>query len=98
MPTMRRLKTDYVGVYYIMGTAIGTGKPERIYYVLYRRDGKLIEEKAGRQFSDAMTPAKASRMRAERIEGKSLSNKARREETKRRRFGNGQLSDYGKNT
>jgi integrase len=83
MPTMQRVKTDYVGVYYIMGTAIGTGKSEKIYYITYRREGKLIEEKAGRQFSDAMTPAKASRIRAERIEGKSLSNKARREKKAR---------------
>ena len=80
MPSMGRTKTNYVGVYYIVGTGIGTGKPERIYYITYRRDGKLIEEKAGRQFSNAMTPAKASRIRAERIEGKQLSNKARREE------------------
>jgi integrase len=78
MPIMKRFKTDYVGVYYIIGTAIGTGKPEKIYYITYRREGKLVEEKAGRQFSDAMTPAKASRIRAERIEGKSLSNKERR--------------------
>ena len=83
MPIMKRFKTDYVGVYFIMGTAIGTGKPEKIYYITYRREGKLIEEKAGRQFSDAMTPAKASRIRAERIEGKSLSNKARREKKAR---------------
>jgi integrase len=80
MPSMKRVKTNYVGVYYIVGTAIGWGKPERIYYITYRRDGKLIEEKAGRQFSNAMTAAKASRIRAERIEGKQLSNKARREE------------------
>ena len=46
MPIMKRVKTDYVGVYYIMGTAIGTGKPEKIYYITYRREGKLIEEKA----------------------------------------------------
>lgn len=83
MPIMKRFKTDYVGVYYIVGTAIGTGKPEKIYYITYRREGKLIEEKAGRQFSDAMTPAKASRIRAERIEGKSLSNKAQREKKAR---------------
>jgi hypothetical protein len=63
-----------------MGTSIGTGKPERIYYITYRRDGKRVEEKAGRQFQDAMTPAKASGIRAERIEGKSLSNKARAKE------------------
>jgi len=85
MPTMKRFKTDYVGVYYIKGTAIANGKPEKIFYITYRRNGKLVEEKAGRQFSDATTPAKASRIRAERIEGKSLSNKARREEKARQK-------------
>ncbi|EHJ48876.1 integrase family protein [Solidesulfovibrio carbinoliphilus subsp. oakridgensis] len=79
MPAKKRFKTSYPGVYYVEGQAVATGKPERIYYVMYRRDGKLIEEKAGRQFQDAMTPAKAARIRAERIEGKAPSNNARRE-------------------
>ena len=83
MPVMKRFKTDYVGVYYIIGRAIATGKAERIFYITYRRDGKLIEEKAGRQFSDAMTAARASRIRAERIEGRSLPNRQRREEKRR---------------
>jgi integrase len=83
MPAMKRLKTDYVGVYYVRGHAVGTGKPEKIFYIAYRRNGKLIEEKAGRQFQDAMTPARAARIRAERIEGKSLPNKQRREKKKR---------------
>jgi len=85
MPIMKRFKTDYVGVYYIMGTAVATSKPERIFYITYRRNGKLVEEKAGRQFQDAMTPAKASRIRADRIEGKSPSNKERREENARQK-------------
>ena len=79
MPSMGRSKTNYCGVYFIWGKSIGAGKPEKIFYITYRREGKLHEEKAGRQFSDAMTPARAARIRAERIEGKSLSNKARRE-------------------
>jgi integrase len=82
MAIMKRFKTDYVGVYYIMGAAIATGKPEKIFYIRYRRGGKLTEEKAGRQFQDNMTPAKAARIRAERIEGKQLSNEARREKKK----------------
>ena len=65
-----------------MGTAVATGKPERIYFIRYRRDGKLIEEKAGRQFQDAMTPARAARIRAERLEGKAPSNQAKREAVK----------------
>ncbi len=78
MPAQKRIKTRYPGVYYIQGTSV-TGKPERIYYVRYRQDGKQIDEKAGRQFQDDMTPARAARIRGERIEGKQPSNLARRE-------------------
>ena len=81
MPVMKRFKTSYAGVYYIIGIAIATDKPEKIFYVTYRRNGKLIEEKAGRKFSDAMTAARASRIGAERIEGKTLPNKERRKKT-----------------
>jgi integrase len=83
MPAMKRIKTDYPGVCYVIGEAIATNKRERIFYIRYRNDGRSIEEKAGRQFQDAMTAAKASRIRAERIEGKSLSNRARREKKAR---------------
>lgn len=83
---MKRIKTNYPGVVYVKGTSI-KGKPEKIFYIRYHRGGKLIEEKAGRQFQDNMSPAKAARMRAERIEGKALSNKARREKKKRERDG-----------
>ncbi|MHC1713230.1 MAG: tyrosine-type recombinase/integrase [Solidesulfovibrio sp.] len=79
MARQERIKTSYPGVYYVMGTAVATGKPERIYYIFYRKEGRQIEEKAGRQFQDDMTPARAARIRAERIEGKAPSNNARRE-------------------
>jgi len=79
MPRQERFKTDYPGVYFIMGEAVGTGKPEKIYYVYYRQDGRQIEEKAGRQFQDDMTPARANSIRAERIQGKAQSNQERRE-------------------
>jgi len=82
MAKQERIKTDYPGVYYVMGTAVATGKPERIFYIFYRKGGRQIEEKAGRQFQDNMTAAKASRIRAERIEGNALSNQGRREEQK----------------
>jgi hypothetical protein len=36
----------------------------------------MIEEKAGRQFQDDMTPARAVRIRAKRIEGKSPFRKS----------------------
>jgi integrase len=79
VPIKKRFWTKYPGVYWIDGMAVGTNKPEKIFYIIYRRNGKLIEEKAGRQFQDDMTPARAASIRAERIEGKELSNKARRE-------------------
>jgi integrase len=77
MPRQQRFKTKYPGVYFI--EVLGAnGKPERIYYILYRKNGKLIEEKAGRQFQDDMTPARASTLRADRIQGRELSNEERR--------------------
>jgi integrase len=82
MPTMKRVKTEYPGVYYIEGTQIGTEKPERIYYIYYRKDGKQIEEKVGRQYQDHMTAAKAALRRSDRIQGKSLSNTEKREKAK----------------
>lgn len=79
MPAQERFKTKYPGVYYIEGKAVGSNKIERIYYIMYRKDGKLIEEKAGRQFQDDMTPARAAGIRTDKIEGKQLSNKEKRE-------------------
>jgi integrase len=78
MPAQKRFQTDYPGVYYIMGRAIATGKPEKIFYIDYRKDGKRIQEKAGRQFQDDMTPARAARIRAGKIEGRELPNVERR--------------------
>jgi integrase len=78
MPLYKRQKTNYPGVYFIEGTSAATGKIELIYYIMYRKDGKLIEEKAGRQHQDDMTPAKASRIRAMRIQGDQLSNEEKR--------------------
>ena len=78
MPKITREKTPYPGVYYIDGQATD-GRAEKIYYIFYRKAGKQIEEKAGRQFKNKMTPAKAARIRTQRIEG-AQSNRERREE------------------
>lgn len=75
---MKRIKTDCLGVRYILGNSKTTGKTERIYYINYYKNGKRVEEKAGRQFSNNMTPAKANNIRSMRIEGKQLSNNERR--------------------
>lgn len=78
MAIMGRFKTGYPGVYYIVGE--GARGPEKIYYIRYRQNKKMIEEKAGRQFQDAMTPAKASEMRSRRIDRKDAPNTEKRKE------------------
>jgi len=82
MPKQNRIRTKYVGVFYVEGTRkTGAGKivPDKIYYIQYRRGGKLIEEPAGRQFKDNMTAAKASSARSDRLAGKKPSNEERRD-------------------
>jgi integrase len=79
MPSLKRMRTNYPGVFYIEGTAVGSGKPEKIFYIRYRKAGKMIEEKAGRQFQDDMTPARANTLRAERIQGKKPTRQEARE-------------------
>ncbi len=72
---MKRHKTIYAGVFYREADRIGSKGKEKVYYILFKKDGKLFEEKAGRQYADDMTPARAVGIRAERIEGKRLSRK-----------------------
>ncbi len=80
MPRQQRHKTNYPGVYYIEGTTTTSSKPEKIFYISYRKEGRKIEEKAGRQIQNGMTAAKASQMRAQRITNKEKSNRERRDE------------------
>ena len=72
---MRRIKTDYPGVYYREAKRIGKSGKEKVYYIVFKKDGKVLEEKVGRQYSDNMTPAKAAVVRAARIEGRKQSRK-----------------------
>lgn len=75
MSRLKRHKTPYPGVFYRLAQRIGKPGEEKVYYIVFKRDGKTIEEKVGRQYADAMTPAKASGVRTERIERKRLSRK-----------------------
>ncbi|HEY3489913.1 MAG TPA: site-specific integrase [Candidatus Deferrimicrobiaceae bacterium] len=75
---LERTKTDYPGVWHIVGTGLD-GKPERIYYIGYRVGGKWTEEKAGRARRDSMTPARAAAIRSRKIEGKAPTNEGKRE-------------------
>ncbi len=77
MASKKRHKTKYAGVFYLEGIS-ATGKPEKIYYIRYRKQGKAIEEKAGRQYQDDMTPARASGLRSQRTEGNELTNDEQR--------------------
>ena len=82
MPAKPRFKTKYAGVYYIKAKAGGSNRTEKVYYIMYRKNGRLIEEKAGRQFQDDMTPARAAGLRSRRIDGKQPSNKEKRKAEK----------------
>jgi len=88
---MKRIPAGFPGVYYREVRRIGKlprknaeGREgeytERCYYIMFKRDGKKIEEKVGYQFRNKMTPAKASAIRGERIENKRPSLKQLREE------------------
>lgn len=82
---MQRFKTDYPGVFYREASRIGGKGTEKIFYVVFKKDGKTYEEKVGRQFVDDMTPARAARIRAERIENKRQSRKEIREQERARK-------------
>jgi integrase len=77
-----RFACGYRGVYYINGISPIDRKPEKIYYIEYRRNGKRFEEKAGRQFIDDMTPARANNLRSAKILGHEPSNQEKRERIK----------------
>jgi integrase len=78
MATMQREKTKFPGVLFVWGSG-ADGKPEKIFYIRYRKNGKQIEEKAGRQFQDDMTPARANALRTDRIQGRELPNEEKRQ-------------------
>lgn len=75
----RNQVVGYAGVFYVeMPRPAGNGL-EKVYYIRYRRGGKLIEEKVGGQYRDNMTAAKAASIRGSRMEGKEASNTEKRE-------------------
>jgi len=45
---MKRFKTKYPGVFYREAERIGGPGKEKVFYVVFKRDGKTIEEKVGR--------------------------------------------------
>ena len=77
-----RKKTKYSGIFYREAQRIGYKGLERIYYVVYKKGGKTIEAKVGRQYADDMTPARAARLRSDYIEGKALPASQKRKESR----------------
>jgi integrase len=85
---MKRIKTQYPGVYYRLVRRIGKipnqrGREgeykERVYYITFKQGGRQVEEKVGSQYRDRMTESKAARIRGERIEKKRPSPKELRQ-------------------
>lgn len=68
MASRQRQWTGYPGGYFVEKLQKKGGGKERVYYVVYRKGGRQVEEKVGHQYRDAMTPVRASRIRGERIE------------------------------
>jgi len=79
---MKRHKTEYKGVYFREAERIGGKGIEKVFYIVFKKNGKVFEEKVGRQYADNVTAAKAGRVRAERIEGRCKSRKEVREQVK----------------
>lgn len=76
MPSRKRYKTKYPGVFYVDGTG-ANGKQTKVYYIIYKKNGRNVEEKAG--YADrGMSEAKASALRVEKITGKQPTNNEKR--------------------
>jgi hypothetical protein len=82
-PNIKRQATKYPGVFYRMADRLGGPGEEKVFYVVFMRDGQVVEEKAGRQYADAMTEAKAARIRGDLIEGRRKLKRELRAERKK---------------
>jgi len=79
----KRIKVDgYKGIYYREVDRRDQPGRERVYYIVFKKDGKVYEEKVGRQYENDMTPARANSIRGTRIRGKGQSRKEIREQQK----------------
>lgn len=75
----RQTVIGYAGVYFVEVPRPAGYGAEKVYYIRYRKQGKLIEEKVGGQYRDNMTAAKAASIRGSRMEGKEATNEEKRE-------------------
>ena len=79
-----RFKTSYPGVFYRVRKRLGGPGTEKVYYAVFKRDGKTVEAIVGRQYRDNMTPAKANIKRGELIEGRDTTRAEKRTEAQKR--------------
>jgi integrase len=68
----------YAGVYYVEIARSGGPGKEKAYYIRYRRQGRLVEEKVGQE-RQGMTASRAAGIRSARMEGREASNQEKRE-------------------
>jgi integrase len=71
--SQKRYKTAYPGVFYRLARRVGGKGLEKIFYVVWKAHGQTREAKVGAEFRDAMTAARASKIRGEFIEGRRLT-------------------------
>lgn len=62
-----------------MTERIGGAGMEKVFYIVFKRDGKTVETKAGRPYKDNMTAASAARLRTAMLEGKESTRKEKRQ-------------------
>ncbi len=79
MSTRQRHKTNYPGVIYRIPNGGYAGRSEKVFYAIYKQDGKVIEAKIGGQVQHGMTAAKASKIRAEYMTGARLTPQVQRD-------------------
>jgi integrase len=82
----KRYSTDYPGVFYREAKRKGGSGLEKVYYCRFKRGGKVIECKIGRQYADNMTPAKANRRRTEMVEGREDTPQVKREKARQKKW------------
>lgn len=73
-------KTKYPGVYFRLAKRIGGPGDEKVFFISFRKEGKFVWQKAGRQLADDMTPARAAAMRGAIIENKQPTRKELKEQ------------------
>jgi integrase len=78
MSTRQRHKTKYPGVIYRIPNGGYAGQTEKVFYAIYKQDGKVVEAKIGGQVQHGMTAAKANAIRSEYMNGKRLTPQAQR--------------------